>query len=153
MAQVVLVNPIPKVPVTVPGFGMAALMKHIHITVKSNSVLFSDTTAGNLLELLGNEVIVHAQVDVTAAFDASGTSAAATATLTVPGATGAVTIWDAANLKLQTLTSDVLSPSTNAGFIKVPASGGFLAFTFAPGTTTVGAFEVYLTYLPDATKL
>jgi|SRR5688572_3189859 len=153
MAQDALVRTLPVVPVTVPGQGLAELIKRIPITVRANRVSFGDTTAVNLIELPGGIIVQGARIDITAAFDASGTSAAATATLTVPGSTGAVVLWDAANVALQTLTSDQMLPSTHAGWVKVPDSGGFAILNLTPGTTTVGSLEVYLNYLPDASKL
>lgn len=153
MAQDALVKTLPTVPLHVPGQGMAELIKHLQLTVRSNSVAYTDTTAVNLFELQGGIIVTDARIEITAAFDASGTSAAATADLTVPGSTGAVTLWDAANVALQTLTSDQMLPSTHPGWVKVPDSGGFAILNYTPGTTTVGSLEVYLSYIPDVSKL
>jgi hypothetical protein len=153
MAQDVIEVTVPRVPVTAPGAGMADLLKYQTLTVKSNRVLFSDTTAINLIQFRGNELVLDAKINVTAAFDGTGTSAAATATISVPGSTGAVVIWDAGALGLGTLTSDFMLSSTNTGPVKVPASGGYLTVAYTPNTTTAGSFEIYLRYIPDESRL
>lgn len=149
MAQDAVVKLTPTVPANAPGFGIADLLKHVNLTVRSPEVLFSDTTAINLIELPPNALITNILINVTTAFDASGTSAAATGTLTVPNDTGALTVWDANLVALQS-TGLISATVLNA---LVAASGGFLAMTYTPGTTTVGALEVYLSYVPDITKL
>ncbi len=153
MAQDAITIPTVFPPAVAPGKGMTSVVRHISLLVKSNPVLFSDTTSVNLIEFQGNELIQDIQVNVTSAFDASGSSAAATATITVPGATGALTVWDAGNTRLQIVNSDYLSPSTNPGWIQIPASGGFLKFLLTPGTALAGQAEVYLRYLADVSKL
>lgn len=139
----------PTVPPMVMSAGLAELIKHQPIVVRSGQVNFSDDTSVNLIELPGGILIKQLQVNVSTAFEASGASAAATATITVPGDTGAITMWDAGGTLLQILTSDAYSPSTNAGWVHVPDSGGYVTFLQTPGTTTVGVAEVYLEYIPN----
>src|SRR5512147_589057 len=96
-------------PRFVPGYGMSELVRRVGQWHKSGSVLFSDTgTALNLFELPGNSIVTRLLVRVTEAFDASGSAAAATATITVPNDTGTETMWDAANVGLQS-TGFILS--------------------------------------------
>lgn len=153
MAQDALVTLLPSVPVIAPGAGMTELVKHLSLVSKSRPIASTDTTTVNVFEFNGNELVLGVQVNVTTAFDASGSSAAATGTISVPGATGAVVLWDAANVGLQTLTTDFMVSSTNTGPVQIPASGGFLKFNYTPSTTGAGALEIYLRYVPDVTKL
>lgn len=153
MAQDVIAVTVPVTPPFSPGEGVAKVINRVEQVVRSNRVLFSDTAAINLIEFRGGEIVTGVQVDITAAFDASGTSAAATATISVPGSTGAVVVWDADSVDLQVLTSDRTHPSTNPGWVKVPDSGGFLILNLTPNTTTVGSLEVYLSYFPKANSL
>ena len=144
---------LPVVPPHVQGAGLAELIKHVQLTVKSDLVEFNGDTAINLFEVPGNIVIEELLVNVTEAFDASGSSAAATATLSVPGDTGAIVVFDAANVSLQSLTTAAYLPSTNAGPIKVPSSGGVVSLALDPSTSTVGQLEVYMKYLPNVDDL
>lgn len=146
-----IVKPIPTVPVHAPGFGIAALLKHLPVTVRSDAFLFSDTSTANLIELPPNALVTNVQINVTTAFDASGTSAAATATLSIPQDSGALTVWDAANLALQ--STGMVPASTMPAAIPAAASGGYAILTYTANTTTAGALEVYLSYIPDVTKL
>lgn len=111
---------------------------------KSSPVLYTDTTSVNLFELPPYSVVVGAWVNVTSAFDASGTSVAATATITVQNDTGTETIWDAANVGLQ---ATGFKAATGPLGTVLPASGGFVALAYTPSTTTVGALEVYVEVL------
>lgn len=149
MAQDAVVKLTPTVPANAPGFGMAQLLRHVNLTVRSPQVLSTDTTVINLIELPPNALVTNILINVTTAFDASGTSAAATATLSVPNDTGALVVWDAANLALQ--STGLVSASTLNALIA--ASGGFLILNYTPGTAAAGALEVYLSYVPDVTKL
>jgi len=149
MAQDAVVKLTPTVPAHVPGFGMAELLKHVNLTVRSAEVLFSDTTVVNLIELPPNALITNAVINVTSAFDGTGTSAAATATLSVPNDSGALVIWDAGALGLG--ATGIASATVLAAL--VANSGGFAILNYTPGTTTAGALEVYLSYVPDVTKL
>jgi hypothetical protein len=144
---------LPTVPPFVPGQGMAELVKHLQLTVKSDRVAFGGSTAITLFEVPGNILITGVKVNVTTAYDASGTSAAASATIEVPGSTGAIVAWDASLTKLQSLTTAGLSPDTLAGPVLVPSSGGVITFKQEPGTTTAGVAEVYVEYVPNATLL
>lgn len=148
MAQVAVTKIAPTVPNIAPGFGMTELIKRLPLAVKSDAVTFADTAAINLIELPGSALIVDAQVRVTTAFDASGTSAAATATLTVPNDTGTETLFDAANTLLQTTG---FKPATTLAL--TPASGGYAILNLTPGTAAAGALEVYLLYIPNADQL
>jgi len=147
------VKQLPKVPGHAPGQGVAALLKHVPSIVRSDVVDYDDDTSVNLFEVPGNVLIESLDINVVTAFDASGTSAAATGTITVPGDTGAVTVFDASTILFQATTTDVYLPSTNTGPIKTPSSGGFVILNQAPGTTTAGQVEVYMRYLPDVSKL
>lgn len=144
------VKQLPIVPPHVPAAGVAELLKHIPSAVRSDPVNYNGDTAVNLFEVPGNILIRALQVNIITAFDASGTSAAATGTITVPCDTGTFTVFDAANTLLQTVTTDQYKPSTNAGWIKTPDSGGFVIFSLEPGTTTAGQLEVYMEYQPNA---
>ena len=148
MAQVAVTKVAPTVPSFAQGFGMTEFIKRLPITVKSDAVTFADTAAINLIELPGDVLIVDAQVRVTTAFDASGTSAAATATLTVPNDTGTEVLFDA-NLTL--LQSTGFKPATTRAL--VPSSGGYAILNLTPGTAVAGQLEVYLSYVPKASEL
>lgn len=115
---------------------------------KSNAVAYTETdTAITLFNLPANTLIVAAYVHVTTAFDASGTSAAATATLVVQDA--AQTIWDANLVGLQSTGSKL---STDIG-IKVGSTGGSLQLLTTLGTTTAGQLEVYVEVVQPETLL
>lgn len=138
-----------KVPPHVPAAGVAEMLKHLPIVLRSDPVNYNGDTSVNLFELEGGELILDIHVKVNTAFEASGTSAAATGTITVPGDTGAITVFDAGGTLLQIATTAGLAPDT-VGAIDVPDSGGFVTALIAPGSTTAGQFEVYMTYLPKA---
>lgn len=106
------------------------------------SMGFGDTTAVNLFELPGNVLVKEANVRVTTAFDPSGTSAAATLTITMPNDTGTETLFNATNTLLQ---STGFKPSTTMGV--TPSSGGYIILNYTAGTTTAGQLEVYLSYV------
>ena len=139
MAQVVAVTPILDVPSNVPGNKMAEVTRRSSLWFKTPSIAFDDTNVINLFELPGNCLVVNTFVNVTAAFDGTGTSAAATATLTVPNDTGTEVLFDAGALGLNTTG---FKPAT--GFAKVPSSGGFAILNYTANTTTAGALEVYV---------
>jgi hypothetical protein len=106
---------------------------------RSDLVEYDDTTTVNVFSIPGNVMVVGGFVQVVSAFDASGSSAAATATLTVPNDTGTETIFNAANTALQ---SSGLHPCT--AFAITPDSGGDVALSYTAGTTTAGSLYVYL---------
>jgi hypothetical protein len=147
------VKQVTAVPEVVPG--PARMQEFVHRAIelyKSDAIVpaTSATGATNIIELPGNCVIVDAWVHVTTAFDASGTSAAATATLIMPNDTGTEVVWDADLVDLQ---SSGKKPATGNMGIEVPSSGGFVAVTFEPGTTTAGQFEVYVELAHFADRL
>jgi hypothetical protein len=113
-----------------------------------NNIAYTDTGTVNLFELPGNVLVKEANVRVTTAFDASGTSAAATLTITMPNDTGTETLFDAANTLLQ---STGFKPSTTMAV--TPSSGGYLTLNYTANTTTAGALEVYLSYVEFANAL
>lgn len=115
---------------------------------KSSRVAFGDTTTVSLFRLPGNVLITDVLVRVLTAFDASGTSAAATATISIPNDTGTEVLWDAANLALQ---STGFKSSTSKGI--TPSSGGLLTLSYTPGTTSAGELEVYVNYVCFANAL
>lgn len=121
---------------------VAELGVRVPVSFKSDVVTFGDTAAVNLFELPGNVWVKSADVRVTTAFDASGTSAAATATITIPNDTGTEVLFDS-NLTLLQTTG--FKPSTAMGV--TPASGGMLILNLTPGTAGAGQLEVYLTYV------
>lgn len=136
-----------KVPVHVPGEGMAEVVRRVSQWYKSDFVDFNEASGAiNLFQLPGNGLFVRAYVNIETAFDASGTSAAATATITVPGDTGAVTIFDAGSVKLQ---SSGYTPDTGGTPLHVPSSGGYVILTYTPGTAAAGQLEVYIEYLQN----
>lgn len=137
-----------KVPVAVPGEGMSEFARRSAQWLKSDSFVFDDTSPANLIELPGDILVVGGFVHVTTAFDASGSAAAATATISVPNDTGTETLFDASTILLQTTG---FHPVT--GYALVPSSGGYLIATYTAGTTTQGALEVYLAYVDKASKL
>lgn len=128
--------------------GVTELIRRVPVVRKSASVTYTDTTAVNLFELPENVLVLKADVRVTTAFDASGTSAAATATITMPNDTGTETLFDSAETLLQ---STGFKPSTAIGI--TPSSGGLVILNYTPGTTTAGALEVYLTYVEYSDEL
>lgn len=142
MAQDALVLPLPVSPAVAPGMGVTSALKSSVKVAKSSSVLFSDTTSVNLFEVPANILVTNAYVNVTSAFDASGTSAAATLTVTVPADTGATTIWSAANVALQATGFYAAT-----GMELLASSGGFVNVAYTPGTTTAGAMQVFLEYV------
>src|SRR3990167_6336523 len=107
---------LPIVPSHVPGQGVAKLLKHIPALVRSDPVNFNSDTLVNMFEVPGNIIITDLQVNIITAFDGTGTSAAATGTISVPGDTGAIVVFDSAGTLLQTATTDQYLPSTNTGF-------------------------------------
>ncbi len=123
------------------------VIRRVPVTVKT-SFAFGDTGTINLFELPGNTLVTDIRVLPTTAFDASGSSAAATVTVTMPCATGTVTLYDAASTKLQltTMTIGTVNDIT-------PASGGLVIATYTAGTTTVGQANVYLSYIQYADEL
>lgn len=148
MAQEAVTKQVPVVPSAVPGQGMAALLKGVDIWVKG-VMTSTDTTTVNLIELPGNCIVVRSLIHVSTPFDASGTSAAATATIAMPFDTGSATVWDAANVGLQTtgFKQDTYGP------VMIASSGGVVAVSYTPGTTTVGQLEVYVQVIPLAERL
>lgn len=144
---------LPVVPPFVGDAGVSEILKRVTLNVKSDPVNFNSDTAVNIFEVPGNIVITNLYVDIVTAYEASGTSAAATATIEVPGSSGAVIAWDAGNTRLQVFTDTGLSPDSLAGPIKVPASGGMIVVKTDPGTTLTGQMEVYVRYIPDQTLL
>jgi hypothetical protein len=153
----VVTKQIKNVPLSVPGEGLAEIVRRVAQWHKSPSVAYSEASGAiNLFELPGNAVVLRVNVNVTTAFDASGSAAAATGTITVPNDSGTLTLWDAGNTKLQ---STGMSPSTSAeGAVVTPSSGGMVIFTYTTstsGTSTnaAGAFEVYLELVQLADRL
>ena len=149
MAQDVVATSIPNRSSVVPGPRDLQQLIRVGEWFESGQVLFSDTTSVNLIELPGNSLVVSAFVHVSTAFDASGSSAAATATLTVPNDTGGVdTIYDAANVGLQATGAHWAT-----GVAVVPSAGGYLILAYTPGTTTAGALEVYVEVVQFSDRL
>jgi hypothetical protein len=142
----------PIVPPHVQGQGMSELIRHLPITVKADRITFADTSPASLFEVPGNIVITGIDVEIVTAYEASGTSESGIATIEVPGSTGAVVAWNSGTTLLLTATTDAML-SDSIGWVRVPASGGVVTFTQTPGTTTAGAVNVYLSYLPDDTLL
>lgn len=134
------------VPVHVPGEGMAEVVRRVAQWHKSEAVAYTEASGAiNLFELPPNSILLRAGVKVTAAFDASGSAAAPTGTITVPNDSGTETIWDAAITKLQ---STGYSPSTVEGVL-IPSSGGMLIFNYTTSsagasTNAAGSFNVYV---------
>lgn len=151
MAQDLQVVQVTNQPEVYPG--PARIDEHLRRQAewyKTNSIAFSDTSALNLFEVPGNSILLDAFVRVTTAFDASGTSAAATATITVPNDTGTEVIWDADAVDLQ---ASGMKVATGALAIAMPATGGFITMAYTAGTTTAGAMEVYIQLLQGVDRL
>lgn len=148
MAQEAATKQVPVVPMAVPGQGMAELVRHLPVFVKG-VMTSTDTTSVLLIELPGNCIVVRTLVHVSTPFDASGTSAAATATVAMPFDTGSTTVWDAANVGLQTTGWKL----DTGGPVMLASSGGFVTVAYTPGTTTTGQLEVYVEVLPLAERL
>lgn len=108
---------------------------------KSDAVAFGGDTSNVLFRLPANSIVVGAFIAVETAFDASGTSAAATATVTVTNSTGSETIYDAANTGLQ---SSGLHPATAFCVISDTAAAPVVTLLLDPGTTTAGSVRVYI---------
>lgn len=149
MAQVAVVKPIKRVPVSVPGEGMAEIVRRSPLVVKSDAVGFGDTAAVNLFELPGNIAVLGAWLTVTADFDGSGTSAAPSATFSVPVATGPQIILSAAALSLVT----TIGAQSTGPLCVTPASGGYGILDYTAGTTTAGSLNVYMSYVDLADRL
>jgi len=145
----VVVKQINNIPLAVPGQGMAEVVRRAAQWMKSNPIAYTESSGAiNLIELPGNTVVTKALMHITTAFDASGTGAAATGTITIPNDSGTETIWDSLITKLQ---SSGFSPSTVDAVI-VPSSGGMVIFNYTTSTSgvstnTKGSFEVYLEYV------
>lgn len=141
---------IKNLPVAVPGQGMAEFVRRSAQWIHSDAVSYSGDTTVDLFEIPGNSLIVETYVQITTAFDASGSAAAAAVTITVPNDTGTETIFngDSDNTLLQ---STGFKAAT--GFALMPSSGGLVQANLEPGTTTGGAFEVYMAYVQLADKL
>jgi hypothetical protein len=139
---------IPTVPPHVPGQGMSELIRHIPAVAKADRITFADTSPATLFEVPGNIVITGVEVEIVTAYEASGTSESGIATIEVPGSTGAVVAWNSGTTLLLTATTDQML-ADSIEWVRVPASGGIVTFTQTPGTTTTGAVNVYLSYLPD----
>lgn len=148
MAQVAVTKKIKHSPRIAPGAGISQIVRRIELNAKSDTVGFADTTAVELFELPENVLVIAADVRVTTAFDGTGTSAAATATITIPNDTGTEVLWDAGALGLN---STGFKPSTAMGI--TPSSGGMLILNYTPNTTTAGQLEVYLRYVDYADEL
>jgi hypothetical protein len=149
MAQVAVIKPVNRTPAFVNGQGMTEVVHRTPQIVKSDVISFGDTAAISVFELPGNILVTDAWLRVIADFDGSGTSAAPSATFSVPVATGAQIILDAAALSLVTTLGAVATGPVAV----VPASGGFGIVNYTPGTTTAGSFEVYMSYVDLADRL
>lgn len=152
MAQVAVTKAIPQPVSLAPGKGVTEALRHTSQVYKSDNVGFADTTTVNLFELPGSAVIIDLFVHVTSVFDpSSGTAgAAATASITVPNDTGTQTVWNAEGTKLQSTGSTFASVALG---VVVPDSGGFIAMSYTPGTTTAGQLEVYVVLAQPDTLL
>ena len=144
---------LPVTPPHAPGQGVAELLRRMPVLVRGDAINFNGDSAVNVFEVPGNILIRRIDVNVVTAYDASGTSAAATGTITVPGDTGAVTVWDAGGTKLQVAGTAEYSPSTTAGLIKTPDSGGMVIFLQAPSTSTAGQVEIFMEYFDNVDRL
>jgi len=115
--------------------------------VKSEAVAYDATSPMNIFEIPSDVLIVGGFVEVTAAFDPAGTSAAPTLVITAPDADSTI-LWDAAGVGL-------LATGKNAftNFALTPSSGGYIVGTYTAGTTTAGGFQVYLAYVEPETEL
>lgn len=105
---------------------------------KSDAIPYNGDTSNILFRLPPNTLVVSAFVSVETAFDASGTSAAATGTLIIND-TGTKTIFDSNLVAIQVAG---LHPSTDSYL--VGDAGGNVEFQLDPGTTTKGSLRVYV---------
>ena len=151
----VALKSVKNIPLSVPGEGMAEIVRRVAQWHKSNAVAYTESSGAiNLFEIPGNSIVLRTGIHITTAFDASGSAAAATGTITVPNDTGTEIIWDALITKLQ---STGYSPSTMEGVV-VPSSGGMVIFNYTTSTSgvstnTKGQFEVYLEYVQLENRL
>lgn len=126
------------------GYKQTEKNRHSIQVYKSNKVASTETDTGiTLFNLPGNSLVIDAFVHVTTAFDASGSSAAATATLVVANDTLSETVWDANLVGMQSTGSKF---ATSAGIV-MPDSGGSVVLLPVMGTTTAGQLEVYVEIL------
>jgi hypothetical protein len=139
-------------PPHVPGQGLAELLRHIPAVVKADQVTFASTSPAIMFEVPGNIIITGIEVEIATVYEASGASESGIATIEVPGSTGAVVAWNSGTTLLLTATTDQML-ADSIEWVRVPASGGIVTFTQTPGTTTTGAVNVYLSYLPDDNRL
>lgn len=143
-------------PRSVPGYGMSELVRRVAQWSKSGAVAYTEASGAiNLFELPGNSIVLRVGINVTTAFDASGSAAAATGTITIPNDTGTIVAWDALITKLQ---STGWSPDTLDGGTLLPSSGGMVIFNYTTSTSgtstnTKGSFECYIEYLQLADQL
>ena len=139
---------IKNVPAHMPGAGVREQVVLSQKVAKSDAVAFGDTSPINLIELPGNVAVLGGYVYVETAFDASGTSAAATVTLAMPNSTGTETLYDASTIGLQSTGMKAFT-----AWAVTPSSGGYVAATYTAGTTTAGSFRIYLQYVQEDDKL
>lgn len=141
----VTIKPAPK---HARGEGVADALHRAAKWAKAASVEYDDTSPINLFEIPGDVRVVGGYVEVTTAFEVAGSSAAATVAITVPNATGTKTLWDAAGVGLLSTGAKQFS-----AWDVTPSSGGYVIATYTAGTTTAGAFQVYLSYIERDSEL
>jgi len=145
MAQDVAVKLVPITPLVGLGAGMTEMNRRQPQVIKSNTVLYTDTTTINVFEIPGNVLITDAWICTTIDFDPS-----AKAAFTIPAATGGQIIIAALSGSL--VTTEVAKAT--GPFVVIPASGGMGVVTYTAGTTSAaGAFNVYMEYIPNADLL
>lgn len=148
------VKNIKKVPVHVPGEGMAEVVRRAPQWIKSDSsaLTFDGDTTVNLFELPGNSLVTQVLVQVETAFqDGSGSDAVAV-TITVPNDTGTETVFQADS----SINATVLQATgfhVASGYALTPSSGGLVTANIAPGTTTTGALQVFMEYITWADRI
>jgi len=146
------VKNVKKVPLTVPGEGMAEFVRRAPQWIKSDSsaVTFDGDTSVNLFELPGNSLVTKILVHVETAFQDGSGSAAPVVTITVPNDTGTETVYNADSTNGVLLATGFHAAT---GFALTPSSGGYVTAAIAPGTTTTGALEVFMEYVPLGDRL
>lgn len=113
--------------------------------IVASGAVSQGATTNTLFRLPNNCIVVGGFLSVETAFDASGTSVAASCTVTVTNGTGTETLFDAANTALQ---STGLKPCTSATIVSDTTGAPVATLLIDPGTSVQGTVRVYLEVVP-----
>ena len=131
-------------PSAAPGHRVKESLQAGSRHVVSTAISGASTTPILLFELPAKKCLIKSiDVNVTTAFDASGTSPAATLTIAIPNSTGTLVVLDTSTSGLQ--TAPFVFSSSGKGV--TTSTGGVINGTFTAATSgSAGAAEVYVEY-------